>query len=253
MTLKHYLFGLFSFLHIISFSQQLNPEDKPELEKFISAFASNDLGEILPYITYPLRRQYPLPDIKNDVEFIYAFNTIFDDSLIHEITNSNIDEDWSRVGWRGIMLHHGSIWLTEDYKLKAVNAQSTQESLIRNAIIDRDRALIHESLNNYSYPVLVVHSKLHLIRIDEMADYTYRYAVWPMTSNFSNKPDLIIENGELEYQGSGGNHVYNFVNGDYTYELYIDVLGESDSPEAHLTVKKIGKEIMNSRGTIIRN
>ena len=45
---------------------------------------------------------------------------LFDDELKKAIDDSKL-EDWDDVGWRGIMLYRGMLWLSEDVKLKATN------------------------------------------------------------------------------------------------------------------------------------
>ncbi|MDY6889600.1 MAG: hypothetical protein SVV88_18480, partial [Pseudomonadota bacterium] len=47
----------------------------------IAAFKTQDKTAIAAHIRYPLKRQYPLPDIKNEAEFINRFDEVFDDEL----------------------------------------------------------------------------------------------------------------------------------------------------------------------------
>ena len=49
-------------------------------------------------IDFPLRREYPIPSLKNEAEFQRYFQIIFDDSLKHSIMTATT-EDWSEVGW----------------------------------------------------------------------------------------------------------------------------------------------------------
>ena len=49
----------------------------------------------------------------------------------------------------------------------------------------------------------------------------------------------------MEYQGSGGNHMYKFVNAEYLYEVFINQLGENETPETILSVKKYDRELMS--------
>lgn len=48
----------------------------------IAAFKTQDKTAIAAHIRYPLKRQYPLPDIKNEAEFINRFDEVFDDELL---------------------------------------------------------------------------------------------------------------------------------------------------------------------------
>jgi len=93
----------------------------------ITAFADHDKPTIAALISYPLKRQYPIPDIKNEAEFINRFDEVFDDELAKVIAASNINTDWDKVGWRGIMLNNGVMWVDTDGKIIAVNTQNAKE------------------------------------------------------------------------------------------------------------------------------
>jgi hypothetical protein len=64
----------------------------------ITAFKTQDKTAIAAHIRYPLKRQYPLPDIKNEAEFINRFDEVFNDELVAVIGSSNINTDWEKVG-----------------------------------------------------------------------------------------------------------------------------------------------------------
>ncbi len=89
-----------------------------------------------------------------------------------------------------------------------------------------------------------------MIRIDKLSDYKYRYASWKTIKIESSKPDIILNNGELEFEGSGGNHVITFSNGKYTYKIYRNIIGEDNSPDITFEVEKDGKIILTEDGTL---
>ena len=68
----------------------------------------------------------------------------------------------------------------------------------------------------------------------------------------TEKPDLIVNNGRWEPDGSGGNHRYVFVNGRYKYECWINVLGTNETPPADLKVYKNNKEIVAQPAQLIK-
>jgi hypothetical protein len=37
------------------------------------------------------------------------FDEVFDDALLKNIVNSDIEKDWDDVGWRGIMMSRGGL------------------------------------------------------------------------------------------------------------------------------------------------
>jgi len=99
-------------------------EDKvASISKVIDLFKLNDIEKISNIIRFPLCRQYPIPSIKDKKEFTKRFNEVFDKILIEKIANSKI-EQWTEIGWRGIMLDDGVLWMANsDGIITAVNYQ----------------------------------------------------------------------------------------------------------------------------------
>ena len=52
-----------------------------------------------------------------------------------------------------------------------------------------------------------------------MEDGSYRYASWSKSKTIDQKPDLILKNGEVTYEGSARNHCYTFKNA--RYQIYM--------------------------------
>ena len=234
-----------------AFSQDGNTEYQKVISSFIACVNQQSKEALSRKIVYPLRREYPLPPIKNKQEFLSRYNEVFDDSLVKMITTSVPGKDWSKVGWRGLMLNHGQLWLNEEGKLIAVNYQSAVERKKRALLIEKERSLVHSSLKEFKQPVCLIETGKFRIRIDEMGDGHYRYASWGLKNKQSDKPDLIIENGEFIPEGTGGNHRYEFKTNGYVYNCSVTVLGaEPDSPPAELIIYKGDKEILSQPATI---
>jgi hypothetical protein len=211
------------------FAQLTNEDYKEVVVEFIKNIKNNNPVLLDSMIHYPLSRQYPLPDIKDKTEMQQRFKEVFDDVLLQKIINSNPAKDWSDVGWRGIMLGNGDLWLDYDGSLLAVNDQSEWEAKKRLELIEADRSRLHPSLQKYVEPICILKTKKFIIRIDELENYNYRYASWPINKPMSDKPDLVILKGDVIFEGSGGNHYYEFKNGGYTYQCSIIIMGEDDS------------------------
>ena len=244
----------FTFLSVNVNSQELKVEEKAKISNFIAAIKARDFQKIIPFMSFPIEREYPLPDIKNEIEFITRYDELFDDSITALIVNSDPNKDWKKVGWRGFMLNNGEVWMSEsDYKISRINAQSKAEQASLNEIIAYDKSVIHESLKDFESPLLVLKTDKYMIRIDALKDDKYRYAVWPLNSSISAKPDLINNEGALEYQGSGGNHQYQFTNGEFVYTLRMNVIGAEETAPATLIVEKSGVEVLSQPAEIIRN
>lgn len=220
------------------------------IKRVISLFAERDVKKISNIIRFPLDREYPIPPIKNKKEFQKRFAEVFDEVLINKIATSTIDQ-WVEVGWRGIMLDSGSVWMANsDGIITGVTYQSEVEKKLRGDLINKEKESLHVSLKTFESPTHKIITKNHLIRIDELIDDKYRYASWKRGTPESSKPDLILDNGVLEFQGSGGSYIITFLNGDHTYTIYRNVIGSSDTPAVSLEIEKDGKVIAEENGRL---
>lgn len=249
---KPFITTLLLTLYFFSaFSQTMPAEYQKLVADFITRVKQQDKEGLSQKVIFPLRRQYPLPPIKNKQEFLNRYNEVFDETLLNSIVSSTPDKDWSKMGWRGLMLRNGQLWLSEEGKLIAVNYQSDLESKKRAVLIEKERSLVHASLKDFKQPVCLLETGKFRIRVDEMNDGTYRYASWSIKNKQSDKPDLIIENGEFIPEGTGGNHRYEFKNNGYVYNCSVIVLGaDLNGPPAELIISKGEKEILNQPATI---
>lgn len=241
--------------------RQENLSDHEQLEEYkidsinhvIDLFKEKNIIKISNKINFPLYREYPIPPIKDREEFRQRFSEVFDKILIDKIANSKIDQ-WSEVGWRGIMLDNGVLWMANsDGTITAVNYQSDFEKKLLKDLIAKEKEDLHISLKTFERPTYKIKTKNYLIRIDELTNNKYRYTSWKISEKESSKPGMILDKGELEYQGSGGNHVFTFTNNNYTYRVYRNIMGKSDSPDITLKVEKNGKIILTEDGTLINN
>lgn len=245
---------IFLILLLISSSvfSQNTAADKTKTEKItrlISLFRQMNVKEISHVVNYPLKREYPIPDVKNEADFRKRFNQIFDKKIVAELTNSKPGQ-WSEVGWRGTMLNNGDLWIDEDGKITAVNYQSNFEKNQKKELINKEKNNLYVSLKTYQSPVYKFTTKSYLIRIDELNGSKYRYASWKLGKKESQKPDLIITNGIIQMDGSGGNHQITFKQAPYTYSVYRTIIGEKDSPEISLSVEKNNKVILQQDGKL---
>jgi len=91
------------------------------VQNFIYTIESGDRQAISDIVRYPLRRGTSRPAIVDKSEFVARFDEIFDENILKIISVSNPQTDWTEMGWRGIMLLNGKIWLDHDGKLISVN------------------------------------------------------------------------------------------------------------------------------------
>lgn len=249
--MKYKILILLLLIFNLSFAQ--NDLEKTEIEniqKLINLFKTKNVDGISKMITYPLSREYPIPAVKNEADLKKRFNQIFDEKIIEIISNSKIDQ-WSEVGWRGIMLNNGNLWVESDGRITAVNYQSDFELTQKKNLILNDKSKLHSSLKTFKTPTYKIQTKSYLIRIDELANGKYRYASWKIGRSEASKPDLILTNGELKFDGSGGNHTITFTKGEYQYNIYRGIIGEKDAAEISLTVEQKGKIILQQDGKLL--
>ena len=159
---------LFVFIFNLSSAQKLKKEFQNVVITFVDCIKNKNTEKLITLISFPLKREYPLAEIKDENEFIKRYDEIFDHSLTNEISKSNLNKDWSAVGWRGLMLKNGILWLDYEGKLIAVNYQSDIERIKRIKLIETDRKSIHKSLMKFKKPISILETKKFRIRIDQL-------------------------------------------------------------------------------------
>ena len=169
---------------------------------------------------------------------------MFDDELVTIIGSSNINTDWDKVGWRGIMLYNGVMWVDTDGKVIAVNTQNATEQAHAEKLIAQDKQSLHSSIKTFQKPILDWKTANYRVRIDNLGDGNFRYASWNIDKSPSDRPDIVLIHGEITFSGSGGNHSYTFKNGHYSYILHVTVIGCDTSPPGWLEVYKNDKQLL---------
>ncbi len=221
------------------------PEFESTVKRFIKVVESKDRTALAALVAYPLHREVPLPSIDTPAQFLQHFDEVLDDKLLKAITSSSIAEDWAEMGWRGIMFRNGTLWLNANGKITAINYQTEKAKSKRARLIESDKRNLHISLQQYLEPVLEWKTRDYRIRIDRTSTVRYRYASWLVQKATSEKPDLILANGELFFDGSGGNHYYDFKSGVLLYRCNVNVMGADDTPSGDLEVYKNDKVILS--------
>lgn len=236
--------GLFAGLLLGSLSTSplaqaaLDAEYVPKVQALIDAAKAGDRQAIAKQIAYPLKRDYPLPDVQSSQQMLERFVQVFDSKLLSEIANSTTESNWDTMGWRGIMLNHGSVWLDFDGKISGINYQSPEEAKLRDALIAQQKSTLHESVREFISPELAWETARFTIRVDAIDNNQYRYAAWAKGKSLSEQPDLVLKKGKLVFDGSGGNHSFQFKSGPFLYVCDVIVLSAEESPVGRLYVYK---------------
>jgi len=244
MTKSILVILLFIFCLTDGYSQLSKTKYEDIVEYFVNCIKDSDIDKLDLIISYPFERPYPIPSISNKKELKSRYAELFDDSLISVISNSNIKNDWTDMGWRGIMLNNGIVWLDYDGKLMTTNYTSKKEKAIEEKLIELERSLLFDGLKDFEKPIHTIETNTYIIRVDLLENQKFRYASWSKKSDISNKPDLVLNNGEWTPDGSGGNHHFTFTNGVYSYIVYVNVLKTAEMSPFNLEVMKNDKVIL---------
>ena len=68
--------------------------------------------------------------------------------------------------------------------------------------------------------------------------------MWSSDKRPNDKPDMVLFNGDITFEGSGGNHHYTFKNGRYSYILHVTIIGCDTSPPGWLEVYKNDEQLL---------
>jgi len=106
---KHITFFFFFILFKLSSAQISKVEQHDLVVNLVELIKNNNLEKLKSQISFPLKREYPLPDVRDEMDFIKCYAEIFDSNLITEIVKSDYKNDWVSVGRKGIMFNHGTL------------------------------------------------------------------------------------------------------------------------------------------------
>ena len=224
-------------------------EEKDAIDKaaatIIEMVTNRDKKGISQMLTYPIQREYPIPPIRNATEFIERFDEVFDSARISNIKHAfttfwdfrhgtslaQEEESWFDYILCFNVENDGSpyIYLIECSKTEAKKAKR---------LIELERKELHESLQSFLYPVVLMETPTQLIRIDRIVEKDtvienselkngYRLACWKKGCSISDKPDLILTNGIQFLPASWLFPQYDFINGNYGYSCSLDLWDQS--------------------------
>ena len=73
--------------------QALDSKHHKIVKTAIDAFKAKDKQTIVKLLSYPIRRSYPIPEIKNKEEMLVRFDQVFDEKLVQAVGASDIEKD----------------------------------------------------------------------------------------------------------------------------------------------------------------
>lgn len=102
---------------------------------------------------------------------------------------------------------------------------------------------------------VIIKTKKFKIKIDQQPNGNYLYQSWGVNGKVTSKPNMIISNGELIPDGTGGNYYYEFSNNGYTYQIWRNYLTDSakKAPYTLMVTDQNGKTVVNQSGYVVKN
>jgi hypothetical protein len=212
-----------------------NYEPYLAIKKIVQAIIDGKKDEVAQAITYPLKRDAPLPPIKNVEEFMAQFDLLFDANLMKRFMEfieapDYIDLTYSN-GTIGII--DGFIWFSESGKdIISINYSSEAEQEKRSDLDKKVKNAMHPAARNYTYSIYIGKTDDYLFRIDELEDTDkgLRYTQWRADQTMADEPDFMLYYGHCEKMGSAGGYQTTF-HGKDTISYLLDqvwLCGEDD-------------------------
>lgn len=102
---------------------------------------------------------------------------------------------------------------------------------------------------------VIIKTKKFKIKIDKQPNGNYLYQAWGTNGKVTSKPSMIISNGELIPDGTGGNYYYEFNNNGYIYQIWRNYLTDSPkkAPYTLTVTDQNGKTIVNEDGYVVKS
>ena len=198
-----------------------------KIASLIKRVGSGDRRQIVVLIDYPLARPYPLKSISTPQECMQRFDEVFDETILSEITKCNLHEDWEQVGWRGIIFKTGSLWLNEDYKIRAVNYETRKTKELKAAAIDKQKQKLPASLRDFDKPELEWKTSKYVIRVDRKGE-DYRLVVFDRKKQ--SKILHVFHKGVFKFDGNMGAFQIDWKVAGKTYRV---VSGNTESEDCY--------------------
>ena len=208
-------------------SKKISENRQQQIGTLVELIKNDRVSELATRISYPLKRPNPIPNIESPTQFILYYPTLFDTAFKHKLTTTTFNSSNTIDRYNGFGLFRGDVWLNDEGNIMTVNYNSEQELALLNQLHLEAEYRSHSSIKDWKENILVCQTEKFLIRIDLMNNDGLRYISWSGTKDIGKKPDLVLFNGKMEFQGTMGGEVYTFKNGDWVYKINHVKMAES--------------------------
>lgn len=102
---------------------------------------------------------------------------------------------------------------------------------------------------------VIIKTKKFKIKIDKQPNGNYLYQSWGANTKISAKPSMIISDGEITPDGSGGNYYFEFNNNGTLYQVWRNYLTNSSkkAPYTLVVVGSNGDELVRQDAQVVKN
>lgn len=102
---------------------------------------------------------------------------------------------------------------------------------------------------------VIIKTKKFKVRIDKQPDGNYLYQSWGANTKITAKPSMIISNGELIPDGSGGNYYFEFNNNGTIYQVWRNYLTASakKAPYTLVVIDANGETLVRQDAQVVKN
>ena len=212
------LIPILFFCYLSCFADEIPSLILSRYKQIVNCVKVHNASKLAALIEYPLKRENPLPDIKNPKEFMASYAIIFDEAFRKKLAQYSDNCVFEHHGAYGLTggTFTGEIWLNDEGKITAINYRSAEESMLKDAFTAKIKSRVYPSVSDWKENVRVGKSNNLTIRVDR-TEKGLRYVSWSKGHSMAEKPDLILFNGVEEAQGTMGGWTWTFKNGDWSY------------------------------------
>jgi hypothetical protein len=202
------------------------------VQGFIDEVKTRQIEKVVARVAYPLRRQKPVPFVMNAQDMTNRYAVILDEDLVKRISESKPFENWGPVGYKGIMLNDGDVWLDFDGKVIAINTGSEQE--------------IEDMKHRWAAaPAYTFETSKFRIQISKPSEGEYKYMSWSVYASPESEPDLVVHHGAFIGNQLDAGHEFHFNNGKYEYTVLATSHTKDGPVEGRFQVGLSGKLLVD--------
>lgn len=102
---------------------------------------------------------------------------------------------------------------------------------------------------------VIIKTKKFKVRIDKQPNGNYLYQSWGANTKITAKPSMIISDGEVIPDGSGGNYYFEFNNNGTLYQVWRNYLTNSSkkAPYTLMVIDGNGETLVRQDAQIVKN